>query len=68
MTKYIDTHTHIDHTLNKFNLSLDDYPKFRKDNFPPELEKVINVCCDLESFDPTEKLVENDEVFAGNLM
>lgn len=65
MTLYVDTHTHIDHTLTKSNLKLEDYPKFSKDNYPPELEKLINVCCDLESFEPTEKLVENDMVYAG---
>lgn len=63
--KYIDTHTHVDHTLNKLNLKLSDYPEFAKNNFPPELEKLINVCCDIESFEPTESLVSNDMIYAG---
>lgn len=65
MQKYIDTHTHVDHTLNKLNLKLSDYPEFAKNNFPPELEKLINVCCDIESFEPTEALVSNDMIYAG---
>jgi Tat protein secretion system quality control protein TatD with DNase activity len=63
--KYVDTHTHIDHTMNKLQITLDNFPLFAKNNWPEELEKCVNVCCDIESFDPTEKLVENDKIYAG---
>ncbi len=65
MTKFVDTHTHVDHILDKFKLSLDAFPAFIKENFPPELEKCISVCCEIESFEATEKIVGFDFVYAG---
>lgn len=81
MSKFIDTHTHIDHIMNKLNLKMEvcwwsicvisnshasqEFTSFKEKNFPPDLEACVNVCCDFESFDPTEKLVEFDGIYAG---
>lgn len=51
--------------MNKLQITLDNFALFAQNNWPPELEKCVNVCCDLESFDPTEKLVENDKIYAA---
>eukprot|EP01113_Clastostelium_recurvatum_P049744 TRINITY_DN9269_c0_g1_i1.p1 TRINITY_DN9269_c0_g1~~TRINITY_DN9269_c0_g1_i1.p1 ORF type:complete len:310 (+),score=66.11 TRINITY_DN9269_c0_g1_i1:1-930(+) len=64
--RFVDTHTHIDHTLNKFGLPLTAYAQFKADNFPPEYERCVTVCCDLESFEPTKILADaHDDVYAA---
>jgi len=63
---YIDSHTHIDMTLKKLNLKLQDFPKFVAANFPPTWDGSIQVCCDPQSTNDAYELINsNDKVWAA---
>jgi len=64
--RYVDTHTHIDMTLKKFQFKVEDFPKFAYNNFPPEWDGSIQICCDTESSDTTYKLINtHDKIWAA---
>ena len=75
---YIDTHTHLDYTLEKlkkdptFGALKEEFlkPLILKEANGSEIEcifeKCVTVCCDIESFEPTDLFIEhNEEVFAA---
>lgn len=62
---YVDTHTHIDTTLRRLKLNLNDFPKFQQTSFPSTLDAAIQICCDVNAFNETYKLMEYDQIYAA---
>ncbi|EGG20986.1 hypothetical protein DFA_00855 [Cavenderia fasciculata] len=63
--KYIDSHCHVDQTLQRLNKMLPDFPQFVKDNYPPQFEACVQVCCDPVSMEYTDFLVQYPQIYAA---
>ncbi|EFA81466.1 hypothetical protein PPL_05454 [Heterostelium album PN500] len=63
--KYVDTHVHVDQIMMRMNMTLDQFPMFAAANFPPQFERLVQVCCDPVSLEYTDMLISFDQIFAA---
>jgi TatD DNase family protein len=63
MSRYIDTHCHLDQILER--MGLDGFAALRAEHLGPDFEACLSISCDPDSVEPVLALLENEGVYAA---